>query len=647
MKHKLLVVLFALIFQFVAHAQNEVHSQYCTRITNQIDKKNTQGKGLSPSLYTQNYDLKYYRFDWYIDPSVWYIKGTVTTYFQIIGKNQSSIGFDFTSNLVVDSIMWRGQKINFKQSGSYQLDVNFPSPLPENALDSISITYHGEPPTSGFGSFIQDQHAGVPVLWTLSEPFGAQDWWPCKNGLEDKIDSIDVYVTTPQQYRAASNGVLAQEYSAEEGLKTYHWKHRHAIAPYLVAIAVTNYEVYTDDVRLSDGKIMPMLNYVYPESINRAKIGTANNVKALQFFDSLFVSYPFKDEKYGHAQFNWGGGMEHQTMSFVVNFDWGLLAHELAHQWFGDFVTCKSWQDIWLNEGFATYLDGLSRERYPQFQNDWYNWKLGTLRSIISQPGGSVKVADPSNVNSIFNSRLSYNKGSFLVHMLRWKLGDDIFFKGIRKYLNTHQYSTVTTNDLKVALEEVSGQDLTSYFKNWYEGQGYPIYDIKWTNKNGKLIIRINQTTSHTSVKFFDMPLPFDVVGNGQTKKIRVENTENGQTFEIPIDFDIDYISFDPDIWLISTSKVTYDDGLVSATNDLTSNTILKPNPVQDILTIISENGEWKTYNIISTDGRTILSGDCTNTETVISVAHIGSGPYFIQLNGKDNNSKILKWVKL
>ena len=647
MNNKLLIVLFSLILNVLHAQQSDNAPHYCTRVPSNITKDKADYKQITPSLFTENYDLKYYRYDWFIDPAVWYIKGTVTTYFEIIGKSQNSISFDFTNNLEVDSIVWRGQKIDFKQSGSYRLDVNFPSILEENAIDSIAITYHGEPPTSGFGSFIQDTHNGIPILWTLSEPFGAQDWWPCKNGLEDKIDSIDIIVTTPEQYRAASNGLLIDEFAPAEGLKTYHWRHRHAIAPYLVAIAVTNYEVYTDDVLLSDGTIMPMLNYVYPESIDRAKIGTANNVKALQFFDSLFVSYPFKNEKYGHAQFNWGGGMEHQTMSFVVNFDWGLLAHELAHQWFGDYVTCHSWEDVWLNEGFATYLDGLSRERFPQYPNDWQNWKSNIIRSATSAPNGSVMVSDPTNVNRIFNSRLSYNKASFLLHMLRWKLGNDDFYNGVRAYLNDKKYSTAVTEDLKAHLEASSGQDLTSFFKNWYEGEGYPTYNITWAYENNKLFLHIDQITSDVSVEFYDMPLPFELIGKGQSKSIRLENTFNDQSFEVPTDFEVTDILFDPQLWLISKSTITYDKNLVTSTNNITEEILMRPNPVNDLLTVSSINGLWSTYNIISNDGKTILSGKCTGNETMINVAHLTSGQYFLQLNGNDKRSKVLKWVKL
>ena len=392
---------------------------------------------------TDNYDLKYYRFDWYIDPAQYYIKGSATVYFETLEDDFAGIHFDFSSNLGIDSVTYHGENRTYEQSGDYLLTIQMPQPLDKGTLDSLTITYEGAPPASGFGSFVQTMHNGSPVLWTLSDPFGSQDWWPCKNGLGDKIDSIDVFITTPEAYRGASNGALVSEKTIGTD-KVCHWRHRYPITPYLVAIAVTNYISYTDTVILDNGTELQMLNFVYPENEAGARAGTGDLVEVLQFYDSLFITYPFHEEKYGHAQFSWGGGMEHQTMSFVFNFGWSLLAHELAHQWFGDMVTCASFEDIWLNEGSATYLEGLSQERF-RGASAWQSWKSGRLANITSQTGGSVLVTDTTSVSRIFSGRLSYNKGAYLHHMLRWILGDEIFFQGMRSFLNTYSYDYART----------------------------------------------------------------------------------------------------------------------------------------------------------------------------------------------------------
>jgi len=622
--------LFTLTFSFAQHDElNEVYCNKAHSARNLIDLQ----KYSNP--LTANYDLKYYRFQWDIDPAVYAIKGSATPYFVPLSDGFNEMYFDLSNELIIDSIIYGHKAMSYTQPDDYVLKIDLGQVLNTGQLDSISIYYHGVPPSGGFGSFIQSTHGNNnnPALWTLSEPFCAQDWWPCKNGLDDKIDSIDVYVTTGSKYRAASNGVLTEERSLPGDMKLFHWKHRHPIAAYLIAISVTNYVAYIDDVHLSDGKIMPMVNYVYPESLNAAKNGTADNVRVLEYYDSLFVPYPFRDEKYGHAQFGWGGGMEHQTMSFVVNFDWGLLAHELGHQWFGDYITCGNWVDIWLNEGFATYLEGLSREHF-QSAETWYNWKLGKINSITSQPGGSVKVSDPTSVNRIFSSRLSYNKGSYLLHMLRWKLGDEDFFAGMRNYLNDKGHDFALTPEFQAHMEAVSGQDLQEYFDDWFASQGFPTYEVKWDQELDKLLIKLSQTTSDPSVDFYEMPVPIKLRGQGQESIVRLENTSSGQIFTLNPGFVVESVEFDPELWLAAQSKVIKGDIVLGShkVDDLGMN--IYPNPVNEILQLDFKKTSLKnlTWNIIDINGKLMRAGKVASANDNINVANLQSGSYRIMI---------------
>jgi aminopeptidase N len=360
---------------------------------------------------SENFDVKYYRCEWEVDPAVRFITGRLTCYFRI-NTASSSISLDLMNGLVTDSIRQRNIPLGFTHSNNI-IQVNFSSSLNAGSIDSVTVFYHGIPPNTGFGSFMNTSHAGVPVVWTLSEPYGSRDWWPCKNGLDDKADSIDVFITCPAAYKAASNGLLQFETLVSGGTKKLAWwKHRYPIASYLVCFAVTNYSVFNNSVQL--GSIsLPMQTYCYPESLGSFQANTPNVLTALQQFHNLFGEYPFIKEKYGHVQFSWGGGMEHQTATFLVNSSEGLMAHELAHQWFGDKITCGSWVDIWLNEGFATHLASIYAEtKYPATVTAT---RKAEIDYITSQPGGSVKVNDTTSVGRIFDGRLSYTKGSHLL----------------------------------------------------------------------------------------------------------------------------------------------------------------------------------------------------------------------------------------
>lgn len=538
---------------------------------------------------TSNYDLLYQRAEWEVDPAVRYIKGAITSYFTPLEEGFSEIFFDLDNALLVDSVYYHRQKIPFEQTGDKLLRIDLPASLPSGQRDSVTVFYQGIPPTTGWGSFEQTTHASGPIIWTLSEPYGARDWWPSKQSLEDKIDSIDIWVRTPLNNKVASNGLLVEE--RQEGQQLlYHWKHRYPIATYLVAIAVTNYVAFTTEVPTSTGETIPVLNYVYPHAEASLRPQADQVVGMMQLFNELFGLYPFAREKYGHAQFSWGGGMEHQTMSFMGSFNYGLMAHELAHQWFGNKVTCGSWHHIWVNEGFATYLTGLTYERLDA-PVDWHSWKQGMITSITSQPGGSVWVPDTTNVSRIFNGRLSYNKGAYLLHMLRWVVGDEAFFEGIRNYLQDPQlaYRFAVAEDVQRHLEATSGQDLTEFFQDWYYGEGFPSYEGYFRQTDARVTITLSQATSvPSSVDFFEMPVPIELldVSGTQRTTVVVPHTQQEQEFEVDVPFKVAEMRIDPELWILSANNNP--NGLEE---EILANLELYPNPTAQNLQLAATEG--------------------------------------------------------
>ncbi len=595
-----------------------------------------------------NFDAKYYRCEWEVDPAIRYIKGKVTVYYTI-SATANSISLDLMSPLVVDSVTQRNILL-LKNHANNILQIDFPATVNAGTFDSVSIYYQGVPPTTGFGSFIQSTHTGTPVMWSLSEPYGSRDWWPCKNGLDDKADSVDIIVTTPSQYKAASNGLLQSETLIAGGTKkTAHWKHRYPIASYLMCFAVTNYVVFNNAVQLGNVSL-PMQTYCYPESLTSFQNGTQNVLDAMQLFHNLFGDYPFIKEKYGHVQFGWGGGMEHQTATFIVSINEGLIAHELAHQWFGDKITCGSWEDIWLNEGFATHLASIYNEKkYPA---SVISNRKSLINNITSQVGGSVWVDDTTNVGRIFDGRLSYNKGSYLLYMLRWKLGDTVFFNAIKNYQKDPNvmYGFAKTADLKKHLEQESNQDLTEFFKDWFTGQGYPSYNVEWTTVGSSNVkIKMNQTTSHASVNFFEMPVALKFKNATQEKTIVVDNKTNGEIFMSNLGFVADTVLIDPEYWLLSrnntTSKVA---DIISGQNVVQ----IFPNPIKNqfyiyLRNFTSSTATVKLYNAI---GQLVYTKNITlvNGSEYLDVPsqHLPAGEYNLQIISGNNFKYLKKLIK-
>lgn len=590
----------------------------------------------------KNTDFIYQRMEWNIDPAVRHISGTVTTYFKSKSEALDSIQMDLHQNLQIDSILRKNQKLQFSHSND-KVSIFFPATVQPETIDSFSIFYRGIPTSSGFGSFETNVHGEnqTPVLWTLSEPYGAMEWWPCKQSLADKIDSIDIIVTTPSAYKTASNGILVKN-QIEGDKRIMHWKHRHPIATYLVAIAVTDYAVYSDTLFLDDNRTIDILNYVYPENLDTAKLQTPVTAEIMELYNELIGEYPFANEKYGHAQFGWGGGMEHQTMSFMGSFSFMLISHELAHRWFGDYITLGSWQDIWLNEGFATYLNALSYEHL--LPDEWPVWKKTRAESIMSSPDGSVFVTDTTSVGRIFNTRLSYHKGAYLLHMLRWVLGDDDFFAGIRSYFNDPEIANgfATTDQLIEHLETAGDTILQEFFKDWYYGEGYPIYTLKYEQQNNnEVTIELSQTTSHSSVDFFEMPVPVRMYNLDRTlaADFRLDHTQKEQSFTVNPGFEVAAIEFDPDYWLLTKHEQVVDVHSIKL-----GDIVVYPNPALDkiYLSLPSETTILST-KLYSLDGDLVKQFSGQQAELDIHELPAGIYTLWLETNKGIYTDKIIK----
>ncbi|WP_040280647.1 M1 family aminopeptidase [Psychroserpens damuponensis] len=591
------------------------------------------------NLNTGNYNLKYHRLELEVDPGVAFISGAITSYFEA-KSDLSTITFDLSSNMIVSQVLQRGNALTFTQNTDDELVITLPTIQNTGVLDSLTVSYSGNPISSGLGSFAQNQHNGDPVIWTLSEPYGAKAWWPCKQDLIDKIDSVDVYMTTPQfnpsneEYISVSNG-LEQSQIVNGTQKTTHFKHRHPIPAYLIAIAATNYEVYSHTVP-NNGNPFDIVNYVYPESLANAQVSTPITVDIMNIFSNLFEEYPYADEKYGHAQFGWGGGMEHTTVSFMGNFSRNLVAHELAHQWFGNKITCGSWKDIWLNEGFATYLSGIVIENLDG-NDDFRLWKQQRNNSITSQPDGAVYLTDQdtTSIGRIFSSRLSYNKGSMVLHMLRKKLGDTPFFQAMQTYLasSEHAYDYAKTEDFISIVETSTGENLTEFFNDWLYNQGYPSYTINWNQPStNEVAITINQAQSHTSVSFFEAPVPIRLIGSlGETLNLVLDNTTNGQYFLETVNFNVQNIIFDPESDLISRNNNV----LLSIDDLAIKNALLiYPNPTTEILFIDKPSSlDISEVKIFNTLGQLVNQSQFSTT---LDTTTWTSGMFFIQFQTKD-----------
>ncbi len=555
---KLLNAIFLLLFAASLFAQIKEHP--CAVASIERNKKIIEN-GTPDYPGDAFIDVTYYFLDLNITSSPDYLVGKVRVDFKPVGLIPITEAFlDLSDNMTVDSVKIGGVNVAFTHSGD-KITITLDHEYAQGETVSVTVYYQGVPSGGGFGSFEFSSHNGNSVIWSLSEPYGTRDWFPCKDSPGDKVDSSDVWITADEFYVSVSNGTLDGVEVNLDGTKTYKWKNHHPIAQYLISLAMTNYEVYETPWEYSAGQFMDVIHYNYPENLTSSREAQLDQTPTmLQVFSDKFGLYPFVDEKYGHAEFGWSGGMEHQTCTSIGYYGTSIIAHELAHQWFGDKITCADWHHIWLNEGFATYLESI----YEESQNGFsaYQSNINSEMSSARWADGSIWVQDISNVNEIFDGSRSYAKGAVVLHMLRGVLGDDTFFDALYAYANDPDlsYGAATTEDFQAVVEEVSGEDLEYFFSEWIYGENFPSYSYHWSyaENNGQydVWVYINQAVN-SNPAFFTMPIEFKITtAKGSSYRATVFNDQQSQNlFLMTVDDVPTNVSFDPDNWILKDAQ--------------------------------------------------------------------------------------------
>ena len=594
-------------------------------------------------------DITYYKLNLKLSYSPQFISGVVTVKFKVAQEQLNSFFLDLVDSLKVNSIKLNGNNLSFSQPiGSNKLMITLDRTYIKNEIVSVDISYQGVPGSGGFGSFEFSSHNNQPIIWTLSEPYGAKDWWPSKDTPADKADSSDVWITADSFYVSVSNGTLTSVINNGDGTKTYKWHNSYPIAGYLISLAMTNYALHQNQFEYEPGKSMPVTHYIYPEDVARTSALFDKTVNMLKIFSDKFGLYPFIREKYGHAEFGWSGGMEHQTCTSIGlgGIDEFIIAHELAHQWFGDKVTCKDWHDIWLNEGFATYSEAIYAEAAYGHQAfiDAVTGNFGDMQYAKSAKN-SVYVQNISDVNTIFNYNGTYAKGAVVLHMLRGIVGDSTFFNILRQYLVEPglSYNVATTADFERIAERVSGKDLKYFFDEWIYGVGYPKYTVSWTSQqvtgnDYKVLLQISQATN-SSPKFFTMPIQIKITTTLGVSTVTIANNQQTQNFEIPVKGQPTSVEFDPNLWIMKDFTIATDYVSIKPITFVLSQNYpnpFNPSTVINYQTPSTGNVLLKVYDITGRNVATLVDKiQQAGNHSEIFDAHkygLSSGIYFYEL---------------
>lgn len=665
-------ILIALVHTHFGSAQHQSRkSEFIETRNSLIETKQNQlrhSRLFKPSVVSQaqkNYDVTYYQLNLDIDPLEQILSGIVEIRGVAKIDQFEQVELDFYTNMEVDSIAGNGQ--NFIHQND-QLQIDLSQSINTGESFTVTVFYHGTPEPIGFGGFRFDVQNGTPLIWSLSEPYFARTWWPCKDSPKDKADSVDIVLTVPDNLTAVSNGNLLENVDNGDGTRTFHWQEKYPITTYLVSVAITNYDSIADFFSYSQNDSMEVRLYVYSTFLEDAYEILPRTLAMLEYFHEIFGPYPFLKEKYGIAQFGFGGGMEHQTISSQGRFGEILTAHELAHQWFGDKITNATWGDIWLNEGFASYAEALFFE-HDQGQQYYHDY-MSLMDFNFSVP---IYVEDTTSTSKIFN-RSPYDKGAWFLHMLRHVVGDSTFFDILLAYSMdpNFAYGNATTAGFQGVCETVSSMDLDWFFEPWIYHVGRPVYKVEWSPVDSLgsdfLHLKIQQTQYPARVLF---PMPIDITVQtevGDTTFV-VFNDAASQTFSLELAGKATGIEFDKDNWILKRIEgltvVGENPEIVSSfslqqnypnpfhsRNSSSANSIFQSTTIEFYLPG-PENASVEIFNILGQKIITLLDEELpSGNQRVIwdgtdrSGKFVPSGVYLFRLNA-GNFSKLKKMILL
>ena len=503
-------------------------------------------------------DVKHYLINLDLYPDQEKIIGDVTISLKINDKLSDRFEINLYDNFKIREVQVNNENTEYEQTEKV-LTV-----LKKNKeLDSadVRIKYEGTPKSLGFGSFRFVEVDGHLQTYTLSEPIFASTWFPCIDLPDDKA-LLDIYVTNDSSNISLSNGKLL-DVQSNKTRRTYHWKTFYPIATYLIAVYSGNYKTFSEKYRSVSGDSLNIAYYALPKDIDNAKKDFLGHSSYIKVFEELFGPYPFVKEKYSVAEFWWqGGAMENQTLTGIgSNFISGLrlstdfLIHELSHHWWGDAVTLKTWKDIWLNEGFATYSVALYWEKQAGFS---------ALQSTLSLKFGTFDHGTLYNPGNALFSGLVYNKGAWVLHMLRKEVGDNIFFKILKEYFLKYKYGNASTEDFKILCERISKKNLSRFFEQWiFKGKGIIELEADWNSvqsgKNFNSRISIKQLQKGYDIYKFpiDIKLIYDRQDDYTISTVYV--TSKDTVINVKSKKKPSKIILDPDKWLLASIEMVND----------------------------------------------------------------------------------------